>query len=89
VHECLYDNRLSIFLGVLVEDIAHEVIDGFAGLSAELNFFSDLFACSGVVFFMEVKIDVHVELHNFEDLHVKVLRMLDQLEVLDSDVDVW
>ncbi len=38
---------------------------------------------------MEVKIDVHVELHNFEDLHVEVLRMLDQLEVLDSDVDVW
>jgi hypothetical protein len=35
-----------------------------------------------------VEIGIHEEFHYLEDLHVKVLAVLHELEVFDSDVDV-
>lgn len=77
MHKCLDSDRLSIFLGILVEDIAHQAVDRFTGLPAEFNFLFNLLACSCIILLMEVEINVHVKLDYFEDLDVEVFLMPD------------
>jgi hypothetical protein len=77
MHKCLNGDRLSIFLGVLVEDITHQAVDRFTGLLAKFNFLFNFFACSCIILLMEVEINVHVKLDYFEDLDIEVLLMPD------------
>ena len=72
-----------------VEDIAHEVVDDLAGLLAEFYPLFDPFTRRGVVLLMVVEIRVHEQFHNLEDLNIEVLGMLNQLEELYPDVDIW
>ena len=88
-HESLDHNGLSILAGMCGEDITHESEDSLADVPTQFEPFADLLAHSGVIFPVVVEIGVHEELECLEDLHIEVLAMLDQLEVLYTDVDIW
>lgn len=88
MREGLDNDGFGVLLGVSVEDIAHEMVDGLAGLSAEFYPLFDLFAGRGIVLLVVVEIRIHEQFHDFEDLDIKVLRMLDQLEELYPDINI-
>jgi hypothetical protein len=73
---------------VSIEYLAHECEDGLAGFFAELDLALDFAARSGVVLAVVVEVSVHEELDHLEDLHVEVLAVLHQLEILHAHVDV-
>lgn len=76
MHKCLDGDELGTFLGILVEDIAHQTVDWFTGLPAKFNLLFNLLACSRIILLMEVEVNVHVQLDYFEDLDIEVLLML-------------
>ena len=88
VGEGLDDESLSVFLGVFVVETVDERIERRTDFFAEFNSFFNCFTRSGIVLLVEVKIRVHEELHNLEEVDIVVASMFDQFVIFDSDVDV-
>lgn len=85
----LYYYCLCVFSSIFSEHLAHEVIYVFACLLRKFYSLLNLFGRSSVVFFVEIKISIHVKFTNFENFHIKILRMLIQLKIFHPNINVW
>lgn len=86
--EGLNDDILDILIVVLLVQIINQVIKVFAQLSSETESFVQFPATVDVVFPMEIKFNVHVELFKFFHFNFigRLIHILSNPEVLNSQI---
>jgi len=87
-HKGLHHYRLSVLLGIFGKDVTNDREDRLTGLATQLDLLSNFSADDGIVLSVVVEIGIHEQLDNLEHLHVEVLIVFDQFEILDPHVDV-
>lgn len=87
-HKSFHYYRLSVLLGILGKDVTNDRVDRLTGLATQLDLLFNFSADEGIVLPVVVEIGIHEQLHNLEHVHVEVLIVLDQFEILYPHVDV-
>lgn len=87
-HKSFHYYRLSVLLGILGKDVTNDRVDRLTGLATQLDLLFNFSADEGIVLPVVVEIGIHEQLDNLEHVHVEVLIVLDQFEILYPHVDV-
>lgn len=87
-HKSFHYYRLSVLLGILGKDVTNDRVDRLTGLATQLDLLFNFSADEGIVLPVVVEIGIHEQLDNLEHVHVEVIIMLDQFEILYPHVDV-
>jgi hypothetical protein len=73
---------------VLVVNVLDHEIKGRRKVSCQRETFVELLSCCNIVFLLEVELNVHEHFKQFFHVNFKPLVILDNFEILDSQVNV-